>query len=61
MVAKQAPSFLRSLRRTAQLYASIASLVVGMMVLIPLGLVLSPLVLAYSRLEFSKLWSSMAA
>jgi hypothetical protein len=61
MVARQTPSFVLSLRRSAGLYASIASFVLGLAVLIPLGLVLSPFVLAYSRLGLSKRWASMTA
>jgi hypothetical protein len=61
MVAKQLPSLIYPFLRTVRLYASIVSFVVGLMVLIPLGLVLSPLVLAYSRLGFSKTWTSAAA
>jgi hypothetical protein len=41
--------WLKRAGRLVQLCASVASLVLGLMVLIPLGLAISPLVLAHSR------------
>jgi hypothetical protein len=44
--------WLRRVGRLAQLAASITSLVLGLMVLIPVGLAISPLVLAFSRFSW---------
>jgi hypothetical protein len=49
---RKSPGFnwLRRAGRLAQLGASILSLVLGLVILIPVGVAISPLVLAYSRL-----------